>query len=220
MLKRMAISLVFSTTLAFGAAAQAQDNAQEKQPNDAQQKQTQPLIAKASTGGSISKAATSDPNYVIGAEDVLDINVWKETELTRSVPVRPDGKISLPLLNDVQAAGLTPMQLSSQIADNLNKYVTNPQVTVIVTAINSQRIYIIGEVARAGAFPLTPGMTVLQALANAGGFSQYANKKGIYVRRMENGKPQKFAFNYKEVIAGNHLQQDIELKPGDEVVVP
>ena len=123
------------------------------------------------------------PNYVIGAQDVLDINVWKEPDVSRVVPVRPDGKISLPLLNDVQAAGLTPAQLAAQITESLKKYVTNPQVTVIVTTINSQRVYILGEVTRPGAFPLIPGMSVLQALSSAGGFTQFAKVKSIFVRR-------------------------------------
>jgi polysaccharide export outer membrane protein len=133
----------------------------------------------ADAGSPASKAAAADPNYVIGSQDVLDISVWKEAELTRTVPVRPDGKISLPLLNDVQAAGLTPTQLAAQITESLKKFVTNPQVTVIISQINSQRIYILGEVNRAGAYPLLPNMTVLQGLSSAGGFTIYANLKKI-----------------------------------------
>jgi polysaccharide biosynthesis/export protein len=166
------------------------------------------------------KPATSDPNYVIGPQDVLDINIWKEPDLSRSVPVRPDGKISLPLLNDVQAAGLTPTQLAAQITTSLNKFLTNPEVTVIVNQINSQRIYILGEVGRAGAYTLIPGMTVLQALSNAGGFTAFANSKKIYILRQENGKQEKVYFNYKEVIAGKQSDQNIELKVGDTIVVP
>ena len=166
------------------------------------------------------KPATDDPNYVIGAQDVLDINVWKEAELTRSVPVRPDGKISLPLLNDVQAAGLTPSQLSAQITTSLNRFLTNPQVTIIVSQINSQRVYILGEVGHAGTYALLPGMTVLQALSNAGGLSAFANAKKIYVLRKENGKQQKLFFNYKDVVEGKQSGQDIELKPSDTIVVP
>jgi polysaccharide export outer membrane protein len=165
------------------------------------------------------KSATADPNYVIGAQDVLDISVWKEPDVSRVVPVRPDGKISLPLLNDVQAAGLTPPQLATQITDSLKKYVTNPQVTVIVTTINSQRVYILGEVTRPGAFPILPGMSVLQALSSAGGFTQYARVKNIFVRRFENGKEVKYPFNYKEVINGKKPEQDILLKAGDTIVV-
>lgn len=166
------------------------------------------------------KAAAQDPTYVIGSQDVLDISVWKEAELTRTVPVRPDGKISLPLLNDVQAAGLTPTQLADEITTNLRKFVTDPQVTVIVSQINSQRVYIMGEVLRAGAYPLLPDMTVLQALSSAGGFTQFANLKKIYMFRMENGKQVKYPFNYKDVVSGKHPEQNVMLKAGDTVVVP
>jgi polysaccharide export outer membrane protein len=134
--------------------------------------------------------------------------------------VRPDGKISLPLLNDVQAAGLTPAQLAVQITESLKKYVTSPQVTVIVTTINSQRVYILGEVTRPGAFPMLPGMTVLQALSSAGGFTQFARMKNIYVLRQENGKQVKYPFNYKEVVNGKKSEQDVQLKAGDTIVVP
>lgn len=166
------------------------------------------------------KSATDDPNYVIGAQDVIDISVWKEPDLSRSVPVRPDGKISLPLLNDVQAAGLTPTQLSAQITTGLDKFLQNPQVTVIVSGINSQRIFILGEVTRPGAYPLLPGMTVLQGLSSAGGFTPFANGKKIYVLRKVNGKQEKDFFNYKEVIDGKAPDQNIELRAGDTVVVP
>ena len=164
--------------------------------------------------------ATADPNYVIGPQDVLDIDVWKEPELTRSVPVRPDGKISLALLNDVQAAGLTPTQLSEEITTKLKKFMTDPQVTVIVTQINSQRVYILGEMTRPGAYPLLPGMTVLQALSSAGGFTIFANSKKIYVLRSEGGKQEKLPFNYKEVVKGKNADQNIVLKAGDQIVVP
>ena len=159
-------------------------------------------------------------SYIIAPDDVLSIDVWKEAEITRTVPVRPDGKISLPLLNDVQAAGLTAMDLASVISERLKKFIANPQVTVIVTTVNSQRIYILGEVPRAGVVPLLPNMTVLQAISSAGGFSQYANPKGVYVLRTENGQQVKHPFNYKEVVRGVNIQQNIVLKPGDTIVVP
>jgi polysaccharide biosynthesis/export protein len=165
-------------------------------------------------------AATTDPSYIIGAQDVLDISVWKEAELTRVVPVRPDGKISMPLLNDVQAAGLTPTQLAASITTELKRFVTDPQVTIIVSQINSQRVYILGEAGRPGAYPLLPGMTVLQALSSAGGFTQFANTKKIYVLRGSGGKAEKFPFNYKEVINGKNAEQNILLKAGDQIVVP
>ena len=166
------------------------------------------------------KAATQDPNYVIGPQDFLDISVWKEPELTRAVPVRPDGKISIPLLSDVQAAGLTPTQLAAKITTDLKKFVTDPQVTVIVTQINSQRVYILGEVGRAGAYPLLPEMTVLQALSSAGGLTTFANGKKIYVLRQVNGKSEKYPFNYKDVLGGKRADENIQLKAGDTIVVP
>jgi len=159
-------------------------------------------------------------DYVIGPEDVLDIAVWSNAEITRTVPVRPDGKISLPLLNDVQAAGLTTTQLAGVISAGLKDYITNPQVTVSVSEINSRRVYITGEVTRAGAQLLLPNMTVLQALSSAGGFTQFARLKNIYVLRMEDGKSVRHLFNYKEVVAGKKPEQDIQLQPGDVIVVP
>ncbi len=207
------LSLLGVIWLAVSAIpALAQDDASPKKP-------AQPAVpAMSSTDAK--KPATADPNYVIGDQDVLDISVWKEPEVSRVVPVRPDGKISLPLLNDVQAAGLTPAQLAAEITESLKKYVTSPQVTVIVTTINSQRVYILGEVTRPGAFPLIPGMSVLQALSSAGGFTQFAKVKSIFVRRIENGKESKYPFNYREVIGGKKPEQDILLKAGDTIVVP
>ncbi len=165
-------------------------------------------------------AATTDPSYMIGAQDVLAINVWKEPEMSREVPVRPDGMITLPLINDVKAAGLTPLELTELLKEKLKKYVEDPLVTVIVTAINSRKVYILGEVGHPGALPLLTNMTVLQALSSAGGFTQYANTGKIYVLRTENGKQQKLPFNYKEVIRGEKTEQNIVLKPGDTIVVP
>jgi polysaccharide biosynthesis/export protein len=186
----------------------------------ATQKQTPQPAAPTTPADNSPKAATTDSNYVIGAQDVLDVSVWKEPEVSRVVPVRPDGKISLPLLNDVQAAGLNPGQLAAQITESLKKFLTNPQVTVIVTTINSQRVYILGEVSRPGAFPLLPNMTVLQALSSAGGFTQFAREKSIYVLRNEDGKQAKHPFNYKKVISGDNSDQNIVLKAGDTIVVP
>jgi polysaccharide export outer membrane protein len=134
--------------------------------------------------------------------------------------VRPDGKITLPLLNDVQAVGLTPMELADVIHDGLKKYINNPQVTVSVTEINSRRIYVTGEVTKAGAYALLPHMTVLQALSSSGGFTPFARLKNIYVLRAENGKQVKLPFNYKEAISGRNPEQNIELQPGDVIVVP
>jgi polysaccharide biosynthesis/export protein len=180
--------------------------------------------ARVLTAGDISpqpaKAATEDPNYAIAPEDVLTIDVWKEPEISRTVPVRRDGKISLPLLNDLQAAGLTPTQLGSEIVEKLRATIVHPQVTVIVAQMSSLRVYILGQVTRGGAYPLVPDMTVMQALSIAGGFTPYANLKKIYVMRKENGADKIFAVNYKEVISGRKTEQNIQLKAGDTIVVP
>jgi polysaccharide biosynthesis/export protein len=162
----------------------------------------------------------NDPEYKIGPQDVLRIDVWKEAEISRTVPVRPDGRITLPLVNDVQAAGLTTAQLASVLTDGLKKFITNPQVTVGVTEINSRRVYVTGEVTRPGAFPLLPKMTVLQALSSSGAFTQFAKLKGIYVLRTEDGKQVKHPFNYKDVVSGKKPELNILLQPGDVIVVP
>jgi polysaccharide export outer membrane protein len=145
--------------------------------------------------------------------------VWKEPDLTETLPVRPDGKISMPLLNDVTAAGLTPLQLRDTITERLKKYIADPRVTVVVTGMNSRRVFVTGEVTHTGPMTLLPHMTVLQALAQAG-FTQFANTKAIYLLRTDNAKQQKIPFNYKEVVKGNHPEQNIQLKPGDTIVVP
>jgi polysaccharide biosynthesis/export protein len=165
-------------------------------------------------------STTTDAEYKIGPQDMVRIDVWKEPEISRTIPVRPDGKISLPLLNDVQASGLTTLELGKAIHDGLTKYLTNPEVTVTVTEINSRRVYITGEVTRAGAFPLLPNMTVLQALSSAGGFTQFAKLKSIYVLRNEGGKQVKHPFSYKEVVKGKNREENILLQPGDIIVVP
>ena len=160
------------------------------------------------------------PEYVIGADDVLDVSVWKEPELTRTLQVRPDGKISMPLLNDVQAAGFTANQLSQSIGEKLKKYLTAPQVTVILTQVNSQRVYVIGEVTRPGAYPVLPGMTILQAISSAGGLTQFANGKKIFLMRNENNIQAKYPFSYKDVLDGRRVEENRPVKAGDTIVVP
>ncbi|MGH9512633.1 MAG: polysaccharide biosynthesis/export family protein [Terriglobales bacterium] len=158
------------------------------------------------------------PSYVIGPEDTVHVSVWKESDLTTTLPVRPDGMISLPLLNDVRAAGLTPMELAASITTKLKKYLADPRVTVVVTAINSKKVYVTGEVLHSGAVTLMPNMTVLQALASAG-FTEFANTRKIYVLRSENGKQEKLPVNYKNLLRGD-ATSNIILKPGDTIVVP
>jgi len=160
------------------------------------------------------------PDYVIGPADSLEINVWKETDLDAKVPVRPDGKISMPLLGDVTASGFTPTQLAADLSTRLKKYVDDPRVTVVVTAVNSRRVYVVGQVLHTGPYALLGNMTVLQALSGTGGFTPFANLKGIYILRNEGGTQVKLPFNYKKVIKGQNIQQNVQLKPGDTIVVP
>ena len=210
----------FSTGLVMAAwLALALGHAQEVQKPASKETVAQKTEASASSA-TTSPGTPNDAEYKIGPQDVLRIDVWKEAEISRAVPVRPDGKISLPLLNDVQAAGLTPVRLSGVIADGLKKYINDPQVTVTVSEINSRRVYVTGEVTRPGAFPLLPNMTVLQALSSSGGFTQFARLKSIYVLRVEGDKQVKHPFNYKDVVSGKKPEQNILLQPGDVIVVP
>ena len=158
-------------------------------------------------------------NYVIGADDSLQVTVWKEPTLSGTIPVRPDGMISLVLVGDLPAAGRTPMQLGDDITARLKKYIQDPVVTVVVLAVNSQRIFMVGEVGHVGPIMLTPGMTPLQAIAAAGGLTTFANSKHIYILRGEAGKQQKIPFNYKMALKGDN-KQNVSLVPGDTVVVP
>jgi len=158
-------------------------------------------------------------HYIIGPEDALQVTVWKEPTLSGTFPVRPDGMISLVLVGDLPAAGRTPMQLSEEITTKLKKYLQDPSVTVLVMAVNSQRIYMMGEVGHVGPIPLAAGMSPLQAISAAGGLSPFANSKKIYILRGEAGKQQKIPFNYKQALKGDSTQ-DIKLQPGDTIVVP
>src|SRR5437899_6717678 len=156
--------------------------------------------------------------YIIGPEDSLQISVWKEPTLSGNFPVRPDGMISLVLVGDLPAAGLTPMALSNDITQRLKKYIQDPVVTVSVLGVNSQRIFLVGEVNKVGPVMLTRGMTPLQAIVSAGGLSQFANSKRIYILRMVAGKQQKIPFNYKAALKGEN--SGMTLLPGDTIVVP
>lgn len=159
--------------------------------------------------------------YVIGPNDVLAINVWREPEISRIVPVRPDGKISLPLIGELGASGLTPPKLEASIREELKAYLSNPEVTVIVQEVNSRKFNIVGEVARPGSYPLVDPLTVLDAIAVAGGFSEWADLKGVYVlRRLPDGTRIRVPFNYKDVVKGKKFYQNVELEPGDTIVVP
>lgn len=162
-----------------------------------------------------------DDSFVIGNEDVLAVSVWKEPELTKSVPVRSDGKITLPLVGDVQAAGKTPLQLEQDLASKLQNFITSPSVTVSVEKVNSRKFNILGEVGRPGSFPLTASMTVMDAIATAGGFKDFAKKTGVYIlRKAPDGSQTRLNFNYKEFIKGKNPSQNVKLEPNDTVIVP
>jgi polysaccharide export outer membrane protein len=169
----------------------------------------------------VANAKLHDDKFVIGVDDVLAINVWKEAEISRSVPVRSDGKISLPLAGEITAAGQTPKKLEDAIAQKLQNYISEPEVTVIVQEIRSQRFNILGLVARPGSYALGGPTTVLDAVALAGGFRDFAKQKSIYVlRQNQNGTQTRLAFNYKDVIKGKNSSQNVTLEPRDTVVVP
>jgi len=160
-------------------------------------------------------------DYIIGPSDVLAIDVWKDTELTRTVTVRPDGKISLPLVGELAASGLTALKVQDLIAQRLTEYISNPQVTVIVQEVKSQTYVVVGKVTKPGAYELGKPKTVLEAIATAGGFLDFAKVSKVYIiRRQDSGPSETLHFDYKKVIKGKNLEQDVQLKNGDTIVVP
>ncbi len=196
------------------SGSDASKNVSDAQPAPAGVAATQPAT-------SVPGTATDDASYVIGIDDVLAINVWKEPDISRSVQVRSDGKISLPLVGEVAAGGKTPKALKAEITDKLKSYISEPEVTVIVQEMRSKKFNIMGQVARPGSYPLTGNMTVLDGLALSGGFRDFAKKKDIYVlRKKPDGTDERLPFNYKDVIKGKNTQQNVKLMPGDTVVVP
>jgi polysaccharide export outer membrane protein len=177
-----------------------------------------PSVPSSATSAS---AKAHDDHFTIGDDDVLSINVWKEPDISRSIPVRSDGKISLPLVGEVQATGRTPLKLEQDIAARLKNYIDEPEVTVIVQQINSQKFNILGQVNRPGSYPITNSATVLDAIALAGGFRDFAKQKSIYVlRQNSDGSQARLAFNYKDVAKGRNPEQNVKLEPRDTVVVP
>jgi len=208
--------MVIVLALAIPALAQKDNPKSKVQSVNA----TVPSGARDTTAPKSATPAANDTSYVIGATDELDISVWEQPDLSLRVPVRPDGMISLPLLNDLQASGKTPMELRTLITDKLSSLVKDPQVTVVVIAINSQRVFVLGQVLKAGAYPFFPGMTVLQAITSAGGLGVFASEKKIVIMRTENGQQVRMPFNYKDVVGVKKPEQNIVLKPGDTVLVP
>jgi polysaccharide biosynthesis/export protein len=194
-------------------AKPAQPPAKSAQPPAAQKQPPAPAPV-------VPAGVPTPPGYVIGPDDVLSIIYWRDKDMTADVQVRPDGRISLSLLNDVVAAGLTPDQLRERLVEESKKYIEDPNITVVVKTINSRKVFITGQVAKQGPYPLTGPTTAMQLIALAGGLGEYADSKNITILRTENGKQVAFKLNYKEVTSGKKLSQNIELKPGDTVVVP
>ena len=183
---------------------------------------TQPsaVAAPAARVAPVAGAVSPPSDYIIGADDLLSVVFWRDKDMSSDVAVRPDGKISLPLLNDVQAAGLTPTQLRDQLTESAKQYISEPNVTIVVRQINSRKVFVTGQVQKPGPYVLGGSTTVLQLIATAGGVLEYAHSNKIIVMRTENGRQTSHPFDYKGVISGKNLRQNIELKPGDTVIVP
>jgi polysaccharide biosynthesis/export protein len=167
-----------------------------------------------------SKNESDKSHYLIGANDLLNIFVWKETDLTRDVTVMPDGRITFPLIGEIDAQGQTVTGLRNEIAEKLKNYISSPEVTVIIKESKSRQIYTIGKMNKPGPFQLAPGMTILQALSTAGGFIEWADTKNVLIVRRKNDKEMMYHFNYQEFISGKNLEQNIVLEPNDTIVVP
>jgi polysaccharide export outer membrane protein len=212
----MKLSLKLNCLLAFVAAATACSSFAQSTGNERNVASIrQPEPEKVATSSSRSD------DYVIGSEDVLAVNIWKEPEISRTVPVRPDGKITIPLVGDIQASGLTPKRLQDNIAQGLRSYVASPEVTVIVQEVKSLKFNIVGQIAHPGSYALSQPMTVLDAIAVGGGLKDFAKGSHIYVLRTNPDKTQeKLSFDYKQVIKGKKLAGNVELHPGDTIVIP
>lgn len=211
-----ASSILLLHSLVWGQGSASSPNAEQGSP------------AEVASASSVSSVATPiavgkphDEAFVIGIDDILAVNVWKEPDVSRVVPVRSDGKISLPLAGEIQAGGRSPKQLETEIASRLQSYISEPDVTVIVQEVRSQRFNILGQISRPGSYALTNSMTILDAIAMAGGFRDFAKQKAIYVLRAKaDGTQQRIGFNYKEMIKGMNPDQNIKLVPRDTIVVP
>ncbi|HEY3884935.1 MAG TPA: polysaccharide biosynthesis/export family protein [Vicinamibacterales bacterium] len=204
--------LVFSASLLAAAHPAAAQKA--KSPSTARPAPPAEIAAAAAKG------VVAPADYVIGPDDQLSILFWRDKDISGDVTVRPDGKISLPLLNDVQAAGLTPEELRAKLVDEAKRYIDDPNATVVVKQINSLKVFITGQVAKPGPYPLTAPTTVLQLISTAGGLNEYAKSKSIVIMRTENARQVALHFNYRDAIKGKNLKQNLLLKAGDTVIVP
>ncbi|HTV04880.1 MAG TPA: polysaccharide biosynthesis/export family protein [Acidobacteriaceae bacterium] len=213
----LALLLVYTgSAVAFGQEIANSEQASNK--DDPQ------ITTRADTQADLKTALPNSPlskEYKIGVNDVLTINVWHEPDLSRNLTVRPDGKITLPLIGDVRAAGKTPPELEAELSSDLAAYIKDPELTVIVAEIRSRRVNVIGQVVHPGAFALTQQMGVLDLIAEAGGLRDFAKKKKIYVlRETSAGVRERLKYDYKDVLAAKHNAKDILLQPNDTVVVP
>jgi polysaccharide biosynthesis/export protein len=179
-----------------------------------------PAAPSGNTPASAPASVQVSPDYVIGPDDVITVVVWKEQDVSGDFTVRPDGKISMPLMNDIVAAGLTPDQLRARVTEAAAKFIEEPTVTVVVKEINSRKVFVVGQVAKPGPYPLLVPTRVVQVVALAGGLLEYAKEENISIVRTENGRQVSYRFNYKDFTRGRNLEQNIELKPGDTVIVP
>jgi len=208
-MRTTSVVVLMVLSVAAGASAQARGSV------------TAPAPPASSPSSSAAPAAGSvPPGYVIGPEDVLSIIFWRDKDMSADVVVRPDGKVSLPLLNDIDAAGLTPEQLREELVKRASKYVEDPNASVVVKEIHSRKVFITGNVAKPGSYSLAGEMNVMQLIALAGGLQEYADSKNIVVMRMENGRQVAHRVNYKDIVKQKHVEQNIQLRSGDTVIVP
>jgi polysaccharide export outer membrane protein len=206
------------TMVATSATAQEQDAPKPSAPGTQTDPENKPTPPPAVTQDN---SKVDKKTYVIGENDLLEVDVWKDKEISRTVPVRPDGKISLPLIGEIQASGMTPLQLQDDIAQRLKSFLANPEVTVIVTDPRSHHFNIVGQIAKPGEYALSQSMTVLDAISVAGGFRDFAKETKIYVLRTKpDGSQERLPFNYKDAIKGKKPENNVVLKPGDTIVVP
>lgn len=217
--KQIVLAVAISWVAGAGSLISQTQTANLKSPDTAAADAAK--TADTSKLADITKPAEAVPaGYVVGDSDVIRVNVWKEPEVSQTVVVRTDGNISLPLINEVKVSGMTPLQIQDLVAEKLKGFLNNPQVTVTVIEIRSKRAFITGEVSRPGTYSLNAQTTVLQLIAQAGGFTPFAKKDSIVVLRTEDGRQSRLKFKYKEVVQGKKTEQNIALHPGDTVVVP
>jgi polysaccharide biosynthesis/export protein len=211
--------ITLALCLGLSAAAQQGPGKAKLVPaKDSKEAATPTPVSKPETN--VKPAPEVKPEYVVGDGDSLHIDVWQEPEVSQNVVVRPDGKVSLPLVNEIKVSGMTPLEIQRLVAEKLKTFVNQPKVTVTVIEVHSRKAFITGEVTHPGEFPLNTQVTVLQLIAQAGGFTPFAKTENIMILRVSDGKEQRLKFKYKEVLHGKNTEQNIALEPGDTVVVP